>query len=87
MRVLALIVAVLLLAGCGPGEDETDWLKADFAALEKQAEGSEVSFYMWGGSQMINGWIDGPVAEALRREYGMSLKRVPWTLRSSSTSC
>jgi putative spermidine/putrescine transport system substrate-binding protein len=77
MRASALLGIVLLLTGCGPAVDNTDWLKADFAALEKQARGSEASFYMWGGSQMINGWIDGPLAEALQREYGMSLKRVP----------
>jgi putative spermidine/putrescine transport system substrate-binding protein len=42
-----------------------------------EAEGSEVRFFMWGGSASINSWIDNVVAPALMNEYQISLKRVP----------
>jgi putative spermidine/putrescine transport system substrate-binding protein len=40
-------------------------------------QGHEVSFYMWGGSTEINTWIDMKVAEGLKAEYDITLKRVP----------
>ncbi|MFH0781974.1 MAG: ABC transporter substrate-binding protein [Pseudomonadota bacterium] len=48
-----------------------------FAELEQQAKGSEVKWFMWGGSTIINSWVDTYVAGAVKEKYGITLKRVP----------
>ncbi len=49
----------------------------NFSVMEESARGSEVSFYMWGGSSEINRWIDNTVGNKLKEEYNITLKRVP----------
>ncbi len=44
----------------------------------KQAKGQTVNFYMWGGSDNINRYVDTVVAPAVKK-YGVTLKRVPLT--------
>lgn len=48
-----------------------------FEELVELAEGTRVTFYMWGGSEAVNRWIDGYVSEELARRYGITLERVP----------
>lgn len=48
-----------------------------FADMVQQAKGSEVKWFMWGGSTTINSWVDSYVAEAVKEKYGITLKRVP----------
>jgi putative spermidine/putrescine transport system substrate-binding protein len=50
---------------------------AAFAELLRQAKGSEVKWYMWGGSTSVNSWVDGYVAPAVKEKFGITLKRVP----------
>jgi putative spermidine/putrescine transport system substrate-binding protein len=50
---------------------------AAFTELLRQAKGSEVKWYMWGGSTTVNSWVDGYVAPAVKEKYGITLKRVP----------
>lgn len=42
-----------------------------------QAKGQEVNFYMWGGSDLINGWITGTVADSLKAQYDITLNMIP----------
>ncbi len=49
----------------------------DFSSVTTAAEGTEVSFYMWGGSAEINRWVDEEVGSQLKSEYNITLKRVP----------
>lgn len=44
----------------------------------KQAKGQTVNFYMWGGSDNINSYVDTVVAPAVKK-YGVTLRRVPLT--------
>ncbi|MCB0872438.1 MAG: ABC transporter substrate-binding protein [Actinobacteria bacterium] len=78
---LILIVAsVLAIAGCGGGDrgaggaavDVRDW-----ASVEAVARGTTVNWYVWGGSDAINAFIDTTYGEALRTRYGIVLNRVP----------
>jgi len=73
---LITFAAIILLQGCS----EKNTAKIDlnnFSTVEKEAEGTEVSFYMWGGSAEINKWVDEEVGGLLKSKYNITLKRVP----------
>ena len=53
-----------------PGFDSWDDVLA-------QAEGQTVNWYMWGGSDAINDFVDTVYGEPLMEEYGITLNRVP----------
>lgn len=54
------------------GSDFADWDEV----LEK-AKGSSVTFYGWGGSDIINAWIDDYLAPYAKEHYEIELERVP----------
>ncbi|MCK5250794.1 MAG: ABC transporter substrate-binding protein, partial [Spirochaetaceae bacterium] len=77
-----LFITFILILGPQPldarGNGETtDPADMSWNEIVEAARGSEVSFYMWGGSTEINGWIDMVVARGLKSEYDITLKRVP----------
>jgi len=81
-KTAALLVIILFSLGIQPlsarGNDETaDPTNMSWNEIVDSARGSEVSFYMWGGSTEINSWIDMVVAKGIKAEYGITLKRVP----------
>ena len=41
------------------------------------ARGTTVNWAMWGGSDQVNGYADGWVAEQLQTQYEVTLNRVP----------
>lgn len=43
----------------------------------EQADGSTVNWYMWGGSDSINNFVDTVYGEVLAEEYNITLNRVP----------
>jgi putative spermidine/putrescine transport system substrate-binding protein len=55
-----------------PGYEEQSW--SDIVA---EARGQTVNFYMWGGSDLINSWVTGYVAENVQARYGVTLNMVP----------
>lgn len=55
-----------------PGYEGKAW-----ADVLTEAKGQTVNFYMWGGSDVINGWVTGPVATALKERYDVTLNMVP----------
>jgi putative spermidine/putrescine transport system substrate-binding protein len=55
----------------------TDLLKSTWSEATQQAKGTTVSIYMWGGSDSINRYMDEWVAPRLKKETGVTLKRVP----------
>ncbi len=48
-----------------------------WADILTEARGQTVNFYMWGGSDVINGWVTGEVASTLKEKYGVTLNLVP----------
>ena len=70
-----LVVIGILLASAANNVLAVD--SAAFADLVRQAKGSEVKWFMWGGSTTINSWVDTYVAGAVQEKYGITLKRVP----------
>jgi putative spermidine/putrescine transport system substrate-binding protein len=76
MRLLMhLAVIAALLAGAGKSAWAVEG--GNFADMVQQAKGSEVKWFMWGGSTTINSWVDIYVAKAVQEKYGITLKRVP----------
>lgn len=82
-RLLALLALLpLVLAACGDGsgqeavEDGVDL--TDFAAVEAAAEGQTVRWWLFGGDDRINGYIDEHVVPAAA-DRGVTLERVELT--------
>ncbi|MFU8690230.1 ABC transporter substrate-binding protein [Rossellomorea sp. FS2] len=75
-RYAFVIMVSLILASCGTKTGETK-LPDDWNEIVSQAEGSKVNLFMWGGDEAVNHYIDDVVAPGLKKEYGISLKRVP----------
>lgn len=55
-----------------PGFEGQQW-----ADIVEAARGQTVNFYMWGGSDLINQWVTGYVADAMRARYGVTVNMVP----------
>ncbi|HEY1016798.1 MAG TPA: ABC transporter substrate-binding protein [Herpetosiphonaceae bacterium] len=79
---LALLLA--LLAACGgntppaatpPAGGAVD--PANWDAVLAAARGQTVNWYLWGGSDSINTFVDTFYGKALQERYGVTLKRVP----------
>ena len=88
VRFYAGLMVMLLAAGsayaAGSREADTDTFAGRFRELEwadvvSEAEGSEVYWYMWGGSDAINVFAQEFVADMLADEYDVALEMVPVT--------
>jgi len=76
--ILFFFTACGLVFGAGsPEQGEPDWLAMNFDQIERAARSTKVSFYMWGGSSIINKWIDTYVTGELKMRYEIELERVP----------
>ncbi len=85
MKKLMIVVLLFLLNLSGCSSDakintkqagETS-LKSDWKEITAQAKGSKVNFFMWGGDEGINRYIDEWVAPLLKEQYGIEVKRYP----------
>lgn len=74
---VALVVGTPLWAGGASEAQQPDPAVADWDELVAAAAGTTVRFYMWGGSESINAWIDGYVANEMKSRYDVELERVP----------
>ncbi len=78
-----LTLAALLIAAALPAAAETTGGAALVAegwdAIEAQARGGEVNFFMWGGADNINAYVSDVIGAQLRDRYGITLNRVPVT--------
>ena len=68
------LLAFLLVCGVSSGRAAES---PAFAEMVRQARGTEVKWFMWGGSTTINSWVDGYVAETMKERYGITVRRVP----------
>ncbi|RKD29055.1 ABC transporter substrate-binding protein [Thermohalobacter berrensis] len=76
--ILLTLVLALNLAACGNQQtkQQASVLEKDWETILKEAKGTKVNFYGWGGSQMTNSWIDNYLAKRLKEEYDITLNRV-----------
>ena len=82
---LLAVATTLLLTGCGSnksnensGDNSSNQkiLSQNFDDYVKEAKGSTVTFYGWGGSEQTNNWVDHYLAQKVKKDYGITLKRV-----------
>lgn len=76
-RLRPVVLLLLLLVGCG-GDDGGGGAPAagGFAEVAREARGQTVRWWMYGGDERINAYVDDVVAPAAARA-GVTLKRVP----------
>ena len=74
-----LFVFTLVLAGCSGAANEglSDFDLNDWDSVLAAAKGQTVNWYIWGGSDSINQFVDDFYGQALQERYGISLNRVP----------
>ncbi|NPV30085.1 MAG: ABC transporter substrate-binding protein [Firmicutes bacterium] len=76
---LLLVFFLFFIYGCGSKspEGEKSLLDEDWSQILKEARGTTVNFYMWGGNESINKWVDTFVADRMEKYYGVKVNRVP----------
>ncbi len=82
LTALALAALMLLLAACGGGGKTADAGQADpadmsFEELTEAARGTTVTFYGWGGDELLNQWLDDVFAPRMKEKYDITMERVP----------
>ena len=75
MLALVLFLSLIGFTACG-GEAETgaDPSEMTWEEIVAEAEGTEVRFYGWGGSQATNDWMNGFLADRMKEEYDITLE-------------
>ncbi|MBS4538045.1 ABC transporter substrate-binding protein [Clostridium sp. D2Q-11] len=78
--ILTLAISLVACGGNGETNEEGNVLDKDWKEIVKEAKGTEVSFYGWGGSQQTNEWIDGFLADTMKEKYDIKVNRVPMNI-------
>lgn len=81
LTALALAALMLMLAACGGGKTadagRTDPADMSFEELTEAARGTTVTFYGWGGDELLNQWLDDVFAPRMKEKYDITMERVP----------
>lgn len=75
-----LVALATLLVSCGGGSSggaEAAPEDRPFPELEEAARGTTVNFFMYGGDDATNAYVDGWISPRLKEEYDITLKRTP----------
>jgi putative spermidine/putrescine transport system substrate-binding protein len=76
-----LIIFALVLSACAPAAPEPASLGEfdlnDWDSVLAAARGQTVNWYIWGGADSINAYVDNFYGKALQERYGITLNRVP----------
>jgi len=74
------LAAVLLLTTAAQAQTADDALATmSWDQIVAEARGDTVTWFMWGGSDTINRYVSDHVGGVLKREYDITLNRVPIT--------
>lgn len=75
-----MIILMLVMTGSVWAQQDVPAVPPGFTDWEdvlQQARGTTVNWYMWGGSDAINTFVDEFYGTVLQEEYGITLNRVP----------
>ena len=79
--VLALTMSLSLAACAGADKKETksdkEISEMSFDELKEESKGTTVTFYGWGGDEMLNDWLDNEFAPVMKEKYDITMERVP----------
>jgi putative spermidine/putrescine transport system substrate-binding protein len=76
----SLTALLILTTGAFGQTADGDALKAmSWDEIVTEARGGEVNWFMWGGADTINAYVSGYIGAALKRDYDITLNRVPIT--------
>jgi putative spermidine/putrescine transport system substrate-binding protein len=78
-RMIFLLLTVsFLLAACGtPVQTSGEFDINNWDSVLEAARGQTVNWYLWGGSDSINAYVDNFYGKALKDRYDITLNRVP----------
>lgn len=74
-----LIILAIVVSGCSSTTEGQTFDLEDMTWEEvvAAADGQTVNWWMWGGSDPINTWVNGWVREQLAEQYNITLNQVP----------
>jgi putative spermidine/putrescine transport system substrate-binding protein len=61
----------------GPAPFEDRYQSMDWEEIVEEARGQQLFFYMWGGADTINAFVQGYLADRMMEDYGIDLQMVP----------
>ncbi len=79
-RIVSIVLLLsFVLTACGTPAPKTsgELDPANWDSVLAAAKGQTVNWYIWGGSDSINKFVDDFYGKALKERYGISLNRVP----------
>jgi putative spermidine/putrescine transport system substrate-binding protein len=75
---LLLFLFSITVVSCSPTPSPSQTFSlTDWQSVEKAANGQTLYWYVWGGSDSINAYIDKFYGTALKERYNITLQRVP----------
>ncbi len=81
VRLISLMLLLAVLAACGAAQPTAvpagSFSLDNWQSVEQAARGQTVNWYMWGGSESINRFVDEFYGKPLKERYGITLNRVP----------
>lgn len=80
LAVLLAFMTLMLTAACADTqepESAANVSEMSFEELLEAARGTTVSFYGWGGDELLNRWLDDVFAPDMKEKYDITMERVP----------
>lgn len=85
LSILLVAAMILSLAACGSKEEKKDAEEKQASSVEEMtfdemkeaAKGTTVTFYGWGGDEVLNKWLDDVFAPQMKEKYDITMERVP----------
>jgi putative spermidine/putrescine transport system substrate-binding protein len=75
----SLALALLLTTAAGAQTPDARLASMTWDEITAEARGDTVTWFMWGGSDTINAYVSDHVGAILKRDYDITLNRVPIT--------
>lgn len=78
---IMIILSLCILVSCQSKEEKQalNLEESSWEEIAEHANGQTVSMYMWGGSEVVNNYMDKYVIPEMKNQYNINLKKVPIT--------